>query len=120
MRGASLFLKALSLTIMMAVLAAGVVFVMMPSYVGTRSGQADENYLNSKTCVACHAEHYASWARTFHSRMTQEARVETVQGDFERQNTFEYLGIKARMEKRGGAYSMTLTFPDNRVQSFTV
>jgi predicted CXXCH cytochrome family protein len=52
--------------------------------------------------------------------MTQEARPEFVQGDFERDNTFEYLGIKARMEKSGGAYSMTLSFPDGRVQSHRI
>jgi predicted CXXCH cytochrome family protein len=105
---------------MIAAAIAVAVFVMRPSYVGMRAGHADENYLNSKTCVSCHSDHYASWSRTYHSRMTQEARPETVQGDFERGNTFEYLGIKARMEKAGGAYSMKLTHPDGRVQSFTI
>ncbi|HVG20689.1 MAG TPA: multiheme c-type cytochrome [Blastocatellia bacterium] len=113
-------LKALSLTGVIAIAIAVAVLVLRPSYVGIRAGHADENYLNSKTCVSCHSDHYSSWSRTYHSRMTQEARPETVQGDFERDNTFEYLGIKARMEKTGGAYSMTLTHPDGRVQSFAI
>jgi len=115
-----LVFKALSLTLIIAVVIAVIISAMRPSYVGARAGHADENYLNSKTCVACHTDHYASWARTYHSRMTQEARVESVQGDFERDNTFDYLGIKARMVKTGGKYSMTLSFPDGRVQSFTI
>ncbi|MFP5263946.1 MAG: multiheme c-type cytochrome [Blastocatellia bacterium] len=112
--------KALGLTGIAAVAVAAAVFVMRPSYVGTRAGHADENYLSSKTCASCHSDHYSSWSRTYHSRMTQEARPETVQGDFERENTFEYLGVNARMQRAGGAYSMTLTHPDGRVQSFTI
>jgi predicted CXXCH cytochrome family protein len=91
-----------------------------PSYKGTRAGRADEDYLGSKTCVTCHTDHYASWARTYHSRMTQEARADSAQGDFERDNTFEYLGIRARMEKLNGALSMTLTFPDGRAQTYGI
>src|ERR1051325_11823115 len=120
LRGTCLVFKALSLTLIIAVAIAVVVFAMRPSYLGARAGHADENYLNSKTCVACHSGHYASWSRTYHSRMTQEARAESVRGDFERDNTFEYLGIKARMEKAGGKFSMTLSFPDGRAQSFNI
>jgi hypothetical protein len=33
--------------------------------------------------------------------MTQEVSAKTVQGDFERNNRFEYLGIKAYMHRQG-------------------
>ncbi|MGH9846002.1 MAG: cytochrome c3 family protein, partial [Blastocatellia bacterium] len=59
-------------------------------------------------------------ARTYHSRMTQEARVETVQGDFERNNTFECLGVRARMERRDGRFTMSLAFADGRRQVFSI
>ncbi|HXG93536.1 MAG TPA: cytochrome c3 family protein [Blastocatellia bacterium] len=98
----------------------GIVAAMRPSYKGTRTGHSDENYINSRACIACHPDHYASWARTYHSRMTQEARPETVQADFEANNTLEYLGIVARMEKRSGRFFMNLTFPDGRAQSFEI
>jgi hypothetical protein len=52
--------------------------------------------------------------------MTQEARPTTVQGDFEHNNTFEYLGVKARMEKRDNRFVMTLNFPDGRSQTMNV
>jgi len=52
--------------------------------------------------------------------MTQEARSKSVQGDFTRANTFEYLGVKARMEKRGEQFLMTFAFPDGRKQIASV
>jgi len=115
-----LVFKSLSLTIAAALVIAGIVQALRPEYSGVRAGRPDENYLNSKTCLSCHAEHYKSWARTYHSRMTQESDADAVLGDFETNNTFEYLGVKARMEKREGGFRMTLTFPDGRVQSFTI
>lgn len=112
--------QALALTIIAFAAVAFVVLAARPSYVGVRAGRADEDYLKSTDCRACHAEHFASWARTFHSRMTQEARPQTVQGDFERDNTFEYLGVRAQMEKRGEQFFITFNFPDGRVQKVTV
>ena len=90
---------------------------MKPNYEGMRAGHVDADYIDSKKCVACHSGHYASWARTYHSRMTQEARPGSVQGDFEKDNTFEYQGVAARMEHRNGSFFMTFTFPDGRVES---
>lgn len=96
------------------------VFAAQPRYLGVRAGRADENYLDSRKCLACHENHYASWARTHHSRMTQRARRGTVQGDFERENRFEYLGVRAEMTRQGDAFSMALAFPDGRRQTFSI
>ncbi len=96
------------------------VLQLQPTYRGTRSGFADEDYLASQRCIACHPAHHASWARTHHSRMTQTALPTTVQGDFERENTFDYLGVRARMERRDGQFSMSFTFPDGRAQTFPI
>jgi hypothetical protein len=112
--------KSLALTAVAFVAVAFVVLAARPAYVGVRAGRVDENYLKSTDCRACHADHYATWARTFHSRMTQEARTQTVQGDFEHDNTFEYLGIRAHMERRDERFFMTFSFPDGRVQEATV
>ncbi|MDX2034695.1 MAG: cytochrome c3 family protein [Blastocatellia bacterium] len=96
------------------------VFAAQPRHVGVRAGRADENYLDSRKCLACHENHHASWARTHHSRMTQEARPGTVQGDFERENRFEYLGVRAAMSRQGETFSMTLDLPDGRRQVFPI
>ncbi len=66
-------------------------------------------YAGSAACGACHAEHSASWHRTFHRTMTQEAGPETVAGDFSGA-TYTYEGITARMHRDGaGRYLMTFT-----------
>jgi len=91
-----------------------------PQYIGLRTGYADQNYLQSTDCRSCHADHFASWARTFHSRMTQEARPETLQGDFQHNNQYEYLGVKATMEKRGQHFFMNFLLPDGKQQTVSV
>lgn len=107
------------LVTLFAVIAVGtVVLSMQPEYVGTRKGYEDENYIPSKTCLNCHENHFNSWAKTYHSKMTQEANEKSVTGDFERENTIEYLGYKAKMEKRrDGTFWMNLTHPDGQKTS---
>src|SRR5437868_3351032 len=83
------------------------VFALRGHYVGVRQGKADANYLKSNDCRVCHEDHYASWRRTHHSRMTQDASPATVQGDFTAQNTLEYMGVKARMERRDAGFFMS-------------
>jgi len=89
---------------------------MRSEYRGSRAGHIDADYIDSKNCVVCHAGHYDSWSRTYHSRMTQDAKPETIQGDFDNR-IFEYQGITARMERRDRVFQMTFTFPDGRVES---
>src|SRR5262245_7626887 len=108
----ALLVKSLVITLCAFLTVAVIVLAARPNYEGLRAGFADENYLKSRDCRSCHEDHYASWARTFHSRMTQEAKPASVQGDFDHNNTFDYLGVKARMERRGDAFSMSFTFPD--------
>jgi hypothetical protein len=116
-----LLIKSLVVTAFAALAIVTTVFSMRPEYVGARKGFEDENYIPSKTCLNCHTDHYASWARTFHSRMTQEAKPETVQGDFERDNIFEYLGYKTKMEKRqDGTFWMNLTYPNGHIQTIQI
>jgi len=116
----SIVIKSAVLTAVAAFAVAALVYAAQPDYSGRRAGFADAGYLESKKCLACHTDHFASWARTYHSRMTQEARPETVQGDFDRDNTLDYLGVKAKMERRGGRFTISLNFADGRRQVYTV
>ncbi len=116
----TLVVKSALITVAAALAVAVLVFAARPEFVGRRAGHADENYLDSQKCLACHTDHYASWARTHHSRMTQEARPGTVQGDFERDNSLEYLNVKAKMERRGDGFTMSLNFANGRRQVFAI
>jgi len=60
-------------------------------------------YVGSGECKRCHPSNHASWHRTFHRTMTQEASPASVLGDFA-DARFDYGGIRARMsrDERGG------------------
>ena len=52
--------------------------------------------------------------------MTQEAKPATIQGDFDHNNSLDYLGVRARMERRGDGFAMSFTFPDGQTQTVSV
>lgn len=110
----------LLLTLLASASAGALAWSLRPHFAGVRSGRMDEGYVESRNCTACHPGHFASWAATHHSRMTQAASDESVLGDFERNNTIEFLGIRAQMQRQGGRYSMTLTLPGGGQQNFPI
>jgi predicted CXXCH cytochrome family protein len=115
-----MILKSLTLTIVAAICVASVIPVIWHGYSGTRAGKADEDYVSSKACIACHGDHYASWARTYHSRMTQDVDVSSVQGDFKHDNTLDYEGVHATMTERNGSFFMNLQMPDKTSRSYQI
>lgn len=113
----TLLIKSAIITLFVAGAVTAAVLGLRPEYVGTRGGKADENYIPSQDCKVCHEDHFASWSRTHHSRMTQDIKPETVQGDFETHNTFEYLGVTARMVRSGDKFWMNFKYPDGRIEN---
>lgn len=57
-------------------------------------------YAGSTACQSCHPDHHASWARTYHRTMTQEASAKSVQGAFDGQ-IVRYWGQPVRPTKQG-------------------
>jgi len=110
-------IKSLMVTLFVAFGVFALTSAMRPVYVGTRAGKPDENYIKSENCLVCHEQKYRSWSHTYHSKMTQEATPKAVTGDFEKNNTLEYLGIKARMERRGNEFFMNFEYPDGKKES---
>ncbi len=66
-------------------------------------------HATSSACRRCHADHDASWRRTFHRTMTQDARAPgALLGDFDG-TSLTYLGVEATMDRGpDGAPRMTL------------
>lgn len=60
-------------------------------------------FVGSKTCLSCHADHHASWKRTYHRTMTQEASAQSVQGRFDGQ-VVQAWGRPVRPVQREGDY----------------
>ncbi|MES2683791.1 MAG: cytochrome c3 family protein [Pseudomonadota bacterium] len=60
-------------------------------------------FVGSKSCLSCHADHHASWKRTYHRTMTQEASRESVQGAFDG-TVVNAWGVPVRPLQRDGKY----------------
>ena len=59
------------------------------------------DFVGSAACTRCHAEHAASFERTFHRTMTRDATRETVLAPFAGE-TLTYGGFEARMTTEAG------------------
>ena len=68
-------------------------------------------FVGSITCQSCHADHHASWKRTYHRTMTQEASAKSVQGRFDGQ-TVKAWGALVRPVQRDGGYYFDYLRPD--------
>lgn len=64
---------------------------------------ADSEWAGSESCVECHEDRHASWQKTYHRTMTQEATAETVLGRFDGQS-LSYWGGVIRPLKRNGRF----------------
>jgi predicted CXXCH cytochrome family protein len=64
-------------------------------------GRAD--WTTSTTCQSCHPDQYASWHRTFHRTMTQEAGPRSVRGRFDGKPV-TYWGVTVRPYEDDGRY----------------
>lgn len=58
----------------------------------------DRAVIGAETCARCHPEAHASWRRTFHRTMTQEARGEALAAPFAGER-LDYLGFRATMDR---------------------
>ncbi|MBK6424874.1 MAG: hypothetical protein IPF82_01365 [Blastocatellia bacterium] len=77
------------------------------------------SYVQSETCQRCHEENYASWRRTFHRTMTQDASPDAVVGDFANR-TFTFEGITSRMTSSGDVFFMETIGPDGTRGNFRI
>ncbi|MEM6456356.1 MAG: hypothetical protein AAF772_14775 [Acidobacteriota bacterium] len=67
----------------------------------------DADWTGSPTCAACHPDQHASWARTFHRTMTQEADRTAVVGRFDG-TPVRHDGIVATPRRDGDRYLIEL------------
>jgi len=106
----------------LAVVAAGFVVAIVVSArtdIATPYDVAASTYVQSETCKRCHESNYASWRRTFHRTMTQEATPDSVVGDFN-DRTFVYQGVASRMTRSDGACFMETIGPDGARGNFRI
>lgn len=115
-----MLIRAVVVTVFIVAAIGFVIFSYQASYIGIRAGRPDADYIKSTDCRLCHQDHFESWSRTHHSRMTQNASAATVQGDFKENNSLEYLGVKTRMETRDGSFVMKFAYPDGQSETHLI
>lgn len=71
-------------------------------------------FAGSNTCLSCHADHHASWKRTYHRTMTQEASAKSVQGKFDGQVVRAW-GVDIRPVQKDGEYFFEYLKADGEV-----
>jgi predicted CXXCH cytochrome family protein len=77
------------------------------------------SYVQSGTCVRCHPSRHASWERTYHRTMTQEAGPQAVQGDFD-DARYTFDGVESRFTREGDRFFVETLGPDGRRGRFAV
>lgn len=70
----------------------------------------DSEWVGSTACQSCHRGRFATWHRSFHRSMTQEALAETVLGDFNGEAQ-SYWGGVIKPVKRDGRYFFEYYLP---------
>ncbi|MCC6233362.1 MAG: hypothetical protein IT580_12005, partial [Verrucomicrobiales bacterium] len=68
-------------------------------------------YAGSASCQGCHAEEYASWRRTYHRTMTQQALPGNVAGRFDG-STVMSSGLAYRVSQEGDGFFAEMPDPD--------
>lgn len=106
----------------MGVLAAGIfgwIVFETRDEIATEMDLRDVDYVGSDACRRCHEDHHASWHRTFHRTMTQEARGGAVLGAFDGR-TLDYFGWRFRFAREGDAPRIEAEGPDGQTRAWTV
>lgn len=75
-----------------------------------------DGFVGESTCQRCHPNQHATWARTFHSKMTQRVNPETVVGLFDGARV-EFYGKFARPYREGDRFFIDLPDGEARRQS---
>ncbi len=74
---------------------------------------ADDGYVSSGSCRACHPGHYANWYASYHRTMTQLAIPENVIPEFDGTRLAAY-GRHYRIDRRGGEFWVEMTIRPGR------
>jgi predicted CXXCH cytochrome family protein len=107
-------IKSIVVTFFIAISVFATVTNLRSKYTGTRAGKADENYIKSTDCLACHQNHFESWDKTHHSKMTQIPSSNSILADFTQ--TFEYQEIVAKPEQIGDDFYINFTYPSGQTE----
>jgi tetratricopeptide (TPR) repeat protein len=76
-------------------------------------------FAGTAACAECHAAEHAAWTGSHHDLAMQEAREDTVLGDFD-DALFEHRGVRTRFFRRDAAFLVETEGPDGAPAEFEV
>jgi Tfp pilus assembly protein PilF len=76
-------------------------------------------YVGASNCASCHEAEYKLWIGSDHQLAMQEAKPETVLGNFN-DATFMYNGIQSTFFNKEGRYFVRTDGPDGKLQDYKV
>ena len=71
-------------------------------------------HAGSEACARCHKAQYDEWHASVHRENAARPSPETVLGDFEKDNVFEFAGTRSRMYRQGNDYFLEFTEADGQ------
>jgi formate-dependent nitrite reductase cytochrome c552 subunit len=74
---------------------------------------AEDGYVSSDTCRACHPAQYESWHTSFHRSMTQVATPDTVRAGFDGVRVADVAGRPMLLQRRGREFWAEFDDPDS-------
>jgi tetratricopeptide (TPR) repeat protein len=80
---------------------------------------ADDGFVGSMRCAACHDTQYRDWQGSHHDLAMQHASEESVLGDFDNAE-FSYNGVSSRFFKKGGEFFVNTDGADGSLQDFQI
>jgi predicted CXXCH cytochrome family protein len=81
--------------------------------------QAPPSHVGSATCKTCHESAFQAWSGSHHDWAMQEAKDNTVLGDFD-DATFAYFGVTSRFFRRDGRFFVNTDGPDGTLQDYEI
>ena len=85
-----------------------------PDHAATVAAEPEHDWAGSGSCYGCHEGRHASWARTYHRTMTQDATAESVVGAFDGR-IVQYGEQRIRPVERDGQYLFEYLDANERV-----
>ncbi len=80
---------------------------------------AGATFVGGDTCQSCHAEEYERWKGSHHDLAMQEAKEETVLGDFGGRS-FTHFGVKSTFFRRNGKAFVRTDGPDGKLHEYPI
>src|SRR5262249_38552779 len=72
-----------------------------------------DGYVSSRECRACHPQEYATWADSYHRRMTQVATPQNVQAPFDHLQVEDDRERMYLLERRGDEFWVEMDDPEH-------